>query len=73
MLRMGGFDGEGVQSGAVLVVKTHSPTPLWTKVKGQLEFNSKVSPSLYLYVHEVILYVVESNLCLIIISGSALL
>ena len=44
MLRMGGFDGEGVQSGAVLVVKTHSSTPMWTKVRGQLEFNAKVSP-----------------------------
>ena len=43
MLRMGGFDGEGVQSGAVLVVKIHSPTPLWTKVKGQPEFSAKVS------------------------------
>ena len=45
MLRMGGFDGEGVQSGAVLVVKTHSSTPMWTKVRGQLEFNAKVSPA----------------------------
>ena len=47
MLRVGGFDGEGVQSGAVLVVKTHSITPLWTKIKGRLEFSAKVSPSLY--------------------------
>ena len=42
-LRMGGFDGEGVQSGAVLVVKSHSSTPMWNKVKGHPMLNSKVS------------------------------
>ena len=43
MLRLGGFDGEGVQSGSVLVVKSHSSIPLWSKVIGQLEFGPKVS------------------------------
>ena len=40
---MGGFDGEGVQGGSVLVVKTHSSVPMWSKVKGQLAYDLKVS------------------------------
>ena len=43
MLRMGGFDGEGVQSGSVLVVKSHSSIPLWSKVIGRSEHGPKVS------------------------------
>ena len=40
---MGGFDGEGVQSGSVLVVKSHSSIPLWSKVIGRSEHGPKVS------------------------------
>ena len=48
MLRMSGFDGEGVQSGSVLVVKSHSSVPLWSRVKGQPLYGPKVSSLLML-------------------------
>jgi len=38
---MNGFNGEGVQSGAVLVVKAHSVTPRWTKNKTN-DFDERV-------------------------------
>ena len=36
-LRLGGFDGEGMQSSSVLVVKSHSPRRTWTMELNQLE------------------------------------
>ena len=36
-LRLSGFDGEGVQSSSVLVVKSHSPRRTWTMELNQLE------------------------------------
>ncbi len=41
-LRSSGFDGEGVQSASVLVVKQHTPVPKWTTVKNVPQFDVKV-------------------------------
>ena len=39
---MNGFNGEGVQSGVVLVVKAHSVKPHWTTTKN-IDFDEKVT------------------------------
>ena len=37
-LRLGGFDGEGVQTPSVLVVKSHSMKPLWSTSLNRVEY-----------------------------------
>ena len=39
-LRAAGFSGEYIQSGSVLAVKTHRPSPLWYDDKGRVGFDS---------------------------------
>lgn len=43
ILRSSGFDGEGVQSSSVLVVKQHTPSPKWTDIKNVPQYDQKVS------------------------------
>ena len=46
VLRLGGFDGEGLQSSSVLVVKSHGAVPSWSRKLNHVEFKgTKVETS----------------------------
>ena len=62
-LRLGGFDGEGLQTSSVLVVKTHSAVPAWRVVEKERHFKKEKVGNGYLLYAWLVNFCKRLNLC----------